>query len=46
MVQRKNRAAVDLLVQWQDCSQEEAQWVPYEDFIKKFPHFDLETRSN
>lgn len=46
LVQRRGKAAVDLVVQWKNGTAQEATVVPYEEFVKTFPYFDLEARSN
>lgn len=45
LVQRRGKAAVDLLIQWKEGDADTATWVPYESFVKEYPSFDLETRS-
>ncbi|GKA47006.1 reverse transcriptase [Tanacetum coccineum] len=39
MVKKKNRVAVQLLVQWANCSKDDATWEMYKDIQTRFPEF-------
>jgi len=45
MVKRFGKATTEVLVKWKQLPLEEATWENYWELIKKFPVFDLETRS-
>ena len=45
MVNRSGKATTEVLVKWKQLPLEEATWENYWELIKKFPVFDLETRS-
>jgi len=45
MVKRNNKTVAEILVKWKHLTAEEASWEEYWALVK-FPHFDLETRSN
>ncbi|GJW21472.1 putative mitochondrial protein [Tanacetum coccineum] len=42
MVKKKNRVAVQLLIQWANCSKDDATWEIYEDIQKRFPEFVID----
>ncbi|GKA38754.1 ty3-gypsy retrotransposon protein [Tanacetum coccineum] len=42
MVKKKNRVAVDLLIQWANHVAEDATWEPYEEIQKRFPDFAID----
>lgn len=41
MVNRQNKAVTKVLVQWKGLSAQQATWEFYQDFIAKFPHFQI-----
>ncbi|GKF01858.1 reverse transcriptase, partial [Tanacetum coccineum] len=42
MVKKRNRVAVDLLIQWANHVAEDATWEPYEEIQKRFPDFAID----
>ena len=46
MVNRAGQAASEILVKWKYVPAEEATWENYWSMVKRYPSFDLETRSN
>lgn len=41
MVNRQNKAVTKVLVQWKGLPAQQATWEFYQDFIAKFPHFQI-----
>ena len=45
MVKKGNQAHAEVLIKWKLLPKDEATWESYQDLIRRFPNFDIETRS-
>jgi len=45
MTKQSNQAVAQVLVKWKHLLEDEATWENYRALIRRFPKFDLETRS-